>query len=101
MPMKRLQMANIEDVLTPEAVHAIVAKEALLRAGITPSGGVLISSSAPRCYVINAQGWSDSATIYFFRSAEDDHARLTMFASESVLRRDWDSPEEDEAWAHL
>ena len=27
--------------------------------------------------------------------------RMTMYASEDVLRRDWDSPEEDEAWAHL
>lgn len=26
---------------------------------------------------------------------------VTMLASEAVLRRDWDSPEEDEAWAHL
>lgn len=25
----------------------------------------------------------------------------TMLASESVLRRDWDTPEEDEAWVHL
>lgn len=25
----------------------------------------------------------------------------TMLASESVLRADWDSPEEDEAWADL
>lgn len=25
----------------------------------------------------------------------------TMLASESVLRRDWDLPEEDEAWADL
>ena len=25
----------------------------------------------------------------------------TMLASEDVLRRDWDSPEEDAAWAHL
>ncbi len=25
----------------------------------------------------------------------------TMIASEAVLRRDWDSPEEDAAWAHL
>ena len=25
----------------------------------------------------------------------------TMFASEDVLRRDWDQPEEDEAWADL
>jgi hypothetical protein len=28
-------------------------------------------------------------------------ALFTMLASEEVLRRDWDSPEEDEAWAHL
>ncbi len=25
----------------------------------------------------------------------------TMLASEDVLRRDWDTPEEDAAWAHL
>ncbi|NJL26916.1 MAG: hypothetical protein HC897_03040 [Thermoanaerobaculia bacterium] len=28
-------------------------------------------------------------------------ARATMLASEAVLRRDWDRPEEDVAWAHL
>jgi hypothetical protein len=26
---------------------------------------------------------------------------MTMLASEDVLRRDWESPEEDEAWADL
>jgi hypothetical protein len=31
----------------------------------------------------------------------DADARATMFASEAVLRRDWDRPEEDAAWAHL
>jgi hypothetical protein len=31
----------------------------------------------------------------------DGGARATMLASERVLRRDWDSPEEDAAWAHL
>lgn len=31
----------------------------------------------------------------------DSGARQTMFASEAVLRRDWDRPEEDAAWAHL
>jgi hypothetical protein len=25
----------------------------------------------------------------------------SMLASEAVLRREWDTPEEDEAWAHL
>jgi hypothetical protein len=33
--------------------------------------------------------------------ASDDDARATMFASEAVLSRDWDRPEEDAAWAHL
>jgi len=28
-------------------------------------------------------------------------AYLTMLASEDILRRDWDQPEEDEAWANL
>jgi len=28
-------------------------------------------------------------------------ALQTMLASEAVLRRDWDRPEEDEAWADL
>lgn len=27
--------------------------------------------------------------------------RATMLASEAILRRDWDQPEEDVAWAHL
>ena len=31
----------------------------------------------------------------------DSDARATMMASEAVLRRDWDRPEEDAAWAHL
>ena len=31
----------------------------------------------------------------------DESALSTMLASEAVLRRDWDSPEEDAAWADL
>lgn len=31
----------------------------------------------------------------------DTDARATMLASEAVLRRDWDRPQEDAAWAHL
>jgi hypothetical protein len=31
----------------------------------------------------------------------DTNTRTTMLASEAVLRRDWDRPEEDAAWAHL
>ena len=28
-------------------------------------------------------------------------AKATLLASEAVLRRDWDTQEEDAAWAHL
>jgi hypothetical protein len=31
----------------------------------------------------------------------DTDSRATMLASEAVLCRDWDRPEEDSAWAHL
>lgn len=31
----------------------------------------------------------------------ESDAILTMIASEEVLGRDWDTPEEDEAWAYL
>ena len=31
----------------------------------------------------------------------DPDSLATMLASEAVLRRDWDRPEEDAAWAHL
>ena len=34
-------------------------------------------------------------------AAGDSGTHATMLASESVLRRDWDRPEEDAAWAHL
>jgi hypothetical protein len=32
---------------------------------------------------------------------ERSEAYQTMLASEAVLRRDWDRPEEDAAWANL
>jgi len=35
------------------------------------------------------------------REAGKSYALDTMLASEEVLRRDWDSPEEDAAWANL
>jgi len=34
-------------------------------------------------------------------AADASDARATMLASEAVLRRDWDRPEEDAAWADL
>lgn len=35
------------------------------------------------------------------REAGQSYALDTMLASEAVLSRDWDTPEEDEAWANL
>jgi hypothetical protein len=35
------------------------------------------------------------------REDGESYAIETMIASEDVLRRDWDTPEEDAAWAHL
>ena len=35
------------------------------------------------------------------REKSQDYAIDTMLASEDVLRRDWDTPEEDAAWADL
>ena len=38
------------------------------------------------------------ALAQFVRQSE---ARQTMLASEAVLRREWETPEEDAAWAEL
>jgi hypothetical protein len=35
------------------------------------------------------------------RPATDPDARAAALASQEVLSREWDTPEEDEAWAHL
>ncbi|MBM4030384.1 MAG: DUF2281 domain-containing protein [Planctomycetes bacterium] len=38
---------------------------------------------------------------YLIERAATSEAFQTMLASEEVLARDWDTPEEDEAWADL
>jgi hypothetical protein len=38
---------------------------------------------------------------YLIERRESSEAFQTMLASEGVLSRDWDTPEEDEAWADL
>ena len=35
------------------------------------------------------------------QESADEEPLQTMLASEAVLRRDWDTPEEDAAWADL
>jgi hypothetical protein len=32
---------------------------------------------------------------------EDNESILTMLATEDILKREWDTPEEDEQWADL
>ena len=48
-----------------------------------------------------AQSLSSPRGVYLILNPEEDSSRLTMFASEAVLARDWNTPEEDKAWAHL
>jgi hypothetical protein len=91
-------------MLTEETIRTILAKEALLKAGVSPPTDEVTSSNTPFTYVVYVQPWADfTPTAYYSTpvSGEEDSAYLTMLASESVLRQDWDSPEEDEAWAHL
>jgi hypothetical protein len=38
---------------------------------------------------------------FLLERQDTSEAFQTMLASEAVLRRDWDNPEEDEAWADL
>lgn len=48
--------------------------------------------------------WQDLHTceVSFFEIVPPiSDAFLTMLASEEILRRDWDTPEEDAAWADL
>lgn len=43
---------------------------------------------------------TDSCSDFFEAHTESDSYKM-MLATEKVLGRDWDSPEEDEAWADL
>ena len=54
------------------------------------------STEAGKMKTIRDSGQSASAS-YSIRS----DARQLMLASEAVLSRDWDTQEEDDAWAHL
>ena len=62
--------------------------------------------TAPRIslrVISRPQTWHSRA-VEAYRQAqhEEESASLgTMLASESVLRRDWDHPEEDSAWSEL
>lgn len=54
---------------------------------------------------LSGQGASQKMTAYLeivtVESEPSSEAFLTMLATEDVLRRDWDDPEEDAIWADL
>jgi hypothetical protein len=61
-----------------------------------------IYAYVPSAYNTNvAQSLSSSRGAYSIPNLEEESSRLTMFASEQVLSREWNTAEEDEAWAHL
>jgi hypothetical protein len=39
--------------------------------------------------------------VRFLRAQQDDSAFNGLLASESALKKDWDTPQEDAAWANL
>ena len=45
----------------------------------------------------------DISSLYenLFKTQNESDSFQIMLASEKILSKDWDSPEEDEAWAHL
>ncbi|HYW74041.1 MAG TPA: hypothetical protein VE961_23665 [Pyrinomonadaceae bacterium] len=98
--MNRRYVLRDKEILTPEAVNAILAKELLMKASESTDlwTGNLISGFAKVQYAYIVFRASDTANQ---KPDDDDSALLTMLASEAVLRREWDNPEEDEAWADL
>ena len=99
--MSRRFVLRDRDTLTPDAVRAILAKELLLKASrpVEPLTGHLITARRRVFYASFAYTKaSDSANQHL---DDADRAMNTMLASEAVLRREWDTPEEDAAWADL
>jgi hypothetical protein len=94
--MARRYILKDEELLTPEVIRAILAKELLLRqAGsrMTAPGNLITTTGG--AYLFHFE-FTDSA-----QAADDDDTLMMMLASEDVLRDEWDTPEEDEAWADL
>ena len=56
---------------------------------------------APIAEPVSAQASDDATHETSPIDLSEATPRVTMLASEAVLRRDWNSPEEDEAWANL
>jgi len=112
-------MYKVSGNLLPDdnAVRSMLLREALIRRGTFEDESLvtdgLIGASAPQSYAVYSCNCSDSAMGFFYVAFSqspfehtsslynEDRAFLTMLASEAVLSRDWNSPEEDKAWADL
>lgn len=55
---------------------------------------------APEKYMVIWFDYLDDIEFKFKRIANSESYQ-TMLLSEDTLRKDWDTPEEEEAWAHL
>jgi hypothetical protein len=98
MPVKRQQMPNLEAVLSPDTIKAILAKEALLRSGVSSPEGMLISSNRPQAYICFVCKWEDSATAHYARPKV---AEAEPFGDEESLRQLFaEFAEEDRALAN-
>lgn len=56
--------------------------------------------SIPGNYILLRYDYIDDIVFTFKRVARSESFQ-TMLLSEDILRKDWNTPEEDEAWAHL
>jgi len=83
-----------------------VAAYALAFAGVVAAQSPFSSSAfAPALlhfgHFVDAQqaGLSEYVTAVYYRPESD--TRVAMLATESLLAKEWNTPEEDDAWAHL
>ena len=56
--------------------------------------------STPEKYIIMRYDFYDDI-VFTFKRISISESFQTMLLSEDILRKDWDTPEEEEAWAHL
>jgi hypothetical protein len=76
MPTRRRLV--IGDLISQDAVQALIMKEALLKAGCLPSQGTSISSD--RAYRFTSVSWSDSAAEPTPKVTYDDESLRQLYA---------------------
>jgi hypothetical protein len=93
--------------LQPTDIYHTIASQSRLRA-LGPfsqhtSGSLAIEAFATQVFEINFSASSSSVEFQIVEPLEDwvESAYATMLASEPTLAKEWDTPEEDAAWADL